>query len=215
LRYAGVARILTPRWRDALLLSAGLLGVVAIFLPVTEFIGPISPAGYFRATLSDPSRQEFHDPLLWLAMPVLLPIPIAVLQLYRVFKGARAGPVTIFALTLVAALAGLFLLLLVDEVWKDVWRRAGGALIAVALVIPTTGNLGLLYRNLSRRLPLTVTTEVLMLGTYVSSMVFWLWQLLAGPYTAPKLIAWTCFVYLLTIVIRLRESRPIRTSGSS
>jgi len=46
----------------------------------------------------------------------------------------------------------------------------------------------------------------LLLGTYVTAMIFWLPDFLRGPFVAPRLMAWTCLVYLATIVIRLCAS---------
>jgi hypothetical protein len=50
------------------------------------------------------------------------------------------------------------------------------------------------------------TIEVLLLGTYITAMIFWLPGFLPEPFVAPKLMAWTCLVYLATIVIHLRTS---------
>jgi hypothetical protein len=82
------------------------------------------------------------------------------------------------------------------------------------MLVLTGINLALLYRNIHRRLPPILTTEVLMLGTYVVTVVSgWLVNLLQGPCIGPWLILWTALVYLVTLVTRLRS--PVVATPSS
>jgi hypothetical protein len=202
---------MTPRTRDTLLLIAGLPGIVAIGLPVAHFFGPIVPAQvmlfYFRQLL----HLHLPEPAFWLALPVLLPIAIATLQLYRLARGTPSKRVLTVALTVVALLAAVCLVLSMHFLLRDV--RVLYAWLLVVLAILTTANLALLYRNLHRRRALDLTTELLMLGTYVAVMPVWLIELLQKPYIGPRLILWTCLVYLVTLAIRLRSSSP-RTATS-
>lgn len=186
---------MTPQNRDALLLAAGLPGVLALFLPVTDFFGPITPFQYLAGMTID-ELVIFYGSEWVTTIPVL----VAALQAYRLVASRckhpalLAGPFT-FGLTIQLA----FLVLAARELVNS-W-----AWILLSLVL-SAGNLWLLHANVRRKRGFLVTTEILLLGTYVSVVPFWLIFLLSegGPFVGQALMAWTCLIYLLTIIIRLR-----------
>jgi hypothetical protein len=197
---------MTPRTRDTLLLIAGLPGVVAIFLPVTSFFAPISPVHFLLTYSRNPFDRAMLEPIFWFALPVLLPMAVAVLQLHRLVWGTPPNRPLTAAWTAVALLTTACFALALQLLWHDVPAGEGDMLPGVVLVVLTGANLVCLYRNLRRRRPLALIAELLMLGTYVAVMTAWLIDLLKEPYIGPKLIFWTCLVYLATIAIRLRAS---------
>jgi hypothetical protein len=144
-------------------------------------------------------------------LPVLLPMAVATLQLYRLAWGTPTKRVLATALTVVALLAVVCLVLSAHFLLKD--ARVKDVPRLVVLAVLSTTNLALLFRNLRRKRPLIETTEMLMLGTYVAVMPAWLVELLKNPFIGPRLILWTCLVYLATIVIRL-ASAPAGTVPS-
>jgi hypothetical protein len=195
---------MTPRTRDTLLLIAGLPGVVAVFLPVIDFFGPISPAHFLLTYVRNLFRDGLPEAAFWIALPVLLPMAVATLQLCRLARGTLPQRALTVASTVVALLAATCLVLAAHFLLTEEWGRDAQPI--AALVLLSTANLALLYHNLRRRRALALVTEVLMLGTYVAVMQGWLIDLLKEPYIGPKLILWTCLVYVATIVIRLRAS---------
>jgi len=203
-----------PRTRDTLLLIAGVPGIVALFLPVPAPFSPIVPVDYLWGALS--SR---HLGNIWmfsgLDWAVTLPVVVALVQALRLWRPSKVdGQWWLLVLAVLVALQLGWSVVSVRMITKIKWALPREWLelgpSALWVIVPAVGtmigNLWLLYRNTRRKRPLRVRTEVLLLGTYITAMIFWLPDFLREPFVAPRLMAWTCLVYLATIVIRLRAS---------
>jgi hypothetical protein len=98
---------MTLRTRDTLLLIAGLPGIAAIFLPVTGYFPRTTPGSFLLSCYTDILHPDLPDGFLWITLPVLpvlLPIAVATLQLYRLLQGPRANHAVIAALAVTALL---------------------------------------------------------------------------------------------------------------
>lgn len=209
---------MTLRVRDLVLLAAGVPGVVALFLPIGESL-PVVPVEYYWDNLQDlkhwPPRvlMEFWG-VDWM---VALPVPILLLQARRLVTKReipRTVLLTILVITVLLQLGSVgFALRLVTEInWSSTrgWLDLGpeGLYVLVPMLVLSAGNAWLLHRNWWRRESLVSTTEMFMMGAYIVVQCFWLLGgLLVEPVLAPKLMLWTCFVYAVTIAIRLHGSR--------
>jgi hypothetical protein len=204
-----------PRTRDTLLLIAGVPGIVALFLPVTSVPFPqIVPVEYLWSTLSS-GRLDNIGMFGGLEWVVTLPVVVALVQALRLRTPKKAdGQGWLVVLAVLVALQvgwlamGMRMITEIKWTLPREWLELGPSdlWLIVPFVVTTIGNLWLLYRNTRRTRPLRVRTEVLLLGTYITAMIFWLPDFLREPFVAPRLMAWTCLVYLATIVIRLRAS---------
>ena len=199
---------MTPRTRDTWLLIAGLPGVVAVFVPVASFFSPFSPASFLLPYFRDLLHGVMPEVAFWFALPVLLPMAVSTLQLYRLVWGAPSKRVLVAALTVTAILTAACFAWQLDLLRRDAMASVGQTLVRAGLTALTGANLVWLYRNLRVSRPLAVTTELLMLGTYLAVMPVWLAYLLRDRHIGPWLIFWTCLAYLVTIVVRWRNARP-------
>jgi len=198
---------MTRRHRDICLLIAGLPGVIALFLPVTELLGHLVPAEYLWRGLAFLDAKAVLSPFFWDVLPVALPIPVATLQLYRITRAIPSSRTMIIPLMVVVFFAATHLVWMVGVTASLVSGLDRLSLEAAALLCLAAVNVWLLYRNLRRNRPLAVTVEVLMLGTYVVVIALWLTIFLSASerLLAPRLMAWTSIVYVVTIIVRLLD----------
>jgi len=217
--YTSAALPIAPmntRTRDALLLIAGLPGIIALFMPVGVSMD-IIPIKYYWDELRATDPLLFH---LWgIDWAVALPVVVVLFQTRRLHSAKEMNRLWLWALrTFTAVLQVGIAVFAIDGLlsvkWSlpRGWAEYGPADLRFLLppLVVTAGNCWLLRRNWRARRPLMTTAEVFLLGTYVAVQSLWLSTgLLGEPVIGPKLMLWTCIAYAVTIAIRVHESRRI------
>jgi hypothetical protein len=192
---------MTPRTRDTWLLIAGLPGLAAPFVPFISWI--------FGSELSLVDVLLFENEYALLVLPGFLPLFIVPWQLRRLITGRDGDAwlavawILAFIATAASMLGNLYMLA-PSARWQD----------SAVLVGPIVATVGLFLYGRWRGVSPGAVAESFLLGTYVATVSPHILVLIADDVDliGPWLAAWTCLVYLATIVIRLRASERSRSS---
>ncbi len=193
-----------------------LTGFVALALPFTYGISPLIVIPRYLECGWGCGGIEF----VFLAVPMFLVIPIALLQVHRLVAD-RVAPVAVrLSYTFSAAAVLPILVLSVWFVWGGIhffWREIhasperliSGMWLYVVSGLSSWGfaviNLLLLLRNLARRLPREVNAEVFLLGGYLPNAVWCLvdFGFFPGWEVGAYLVLGTCIGYVFRIAFLL------------
>lgn len=178
---------------------ATLLGVIAPFLPFAWFL--------FRAysVLDYLTDVGPLDASHLLVPPAFLPVFI-LLWLRRRRSASDPTVPTWPVLTRVLAVAAMISSAVGTLGMQGAASEFSYLGWTAVFLLPIMANLGLWWRNHQRQLPPDVTSEMLLLGTYVATTLPWTlaFLTLAGLYGA-WLIAGVSLAYLVAIAVRLRS----------
>ena len=178
---------------------ATLCGAIAPFLPFVEFFRELS--------LVDCMIERVPpDATILLVPPAFLPVFVMAWAWWR--RRSSNVPPTLpvvarafAAAAMISSIAGTVSMQGLLSEYSDLgW--------AAAFFLPIAANLGLWWWNHRRQLPADVTTEMLILGTYVATTLPWTLVFLEeGALIGAWLIAAVGVAYFAAIVIRLRETQ--------
>lgn len=179
-------------WLDA----ATMLGAIAPFVPYVQFFRDLSLVDFLVAAIPP-------DATVLLVPPAFLPVFILVWTWRRRSRVPTTptwpAAARLFAIAAIvcSTVGTLTMQRLLVEFANLAWTAA--------LLLPIAANLGLWWRNHRQRLPVDVTAEMLLLGTYVATTLPWtLVFLREGALIGAWLIAGVGVAYAAALVVRLR-----------
>jgi len=184
-------------WLDV----ATLFGAIAPFVPFVDFFRELSLVDCLI-------ERVLPDAAILLVPPAFLPMFMMAWAWWR--RRSSNAPPTLPVVARLLAVAAMISSIAGTVSMQGSLSEYSDLGWAAAFFLPIAANLGLWWWNHRRHLPADATTEMLLLGTYVTTTLPWtLLFLETGALIGAWLIAAVGFAYLAAIVMRLSEThRP-------